>query len=351
MSMEIITAEKPLNYRAGFDSMGSLANRKSITVQLRKDGYVGYGESAPLKGRTESIDESRRCLNKISQTAPFPEKNSQTFLSQLENRPATRHGLHQALLDLRLKRKGQPMHNHFGKECYRADSIDVNDLIPGEPTVHKISESAREGYEVIKVKVDGSNTHRLKQLQDFSKNCTATARLRIDFNESLDDSSFRDVSNRLRSINPDYLEQPFDRHRLAGHACLRRRNLPVALDESLTEFTPSEIAEANAADVLVVKPMILGGLDKAAELVEDCVEHNIKPVITTSMEGAIGRCGTIQLSLSYAEILEACGLVTGKFLRNDPDWESDYLSNGCLSPPRGRGNCLPDDPNIFHPNG
>jgi o-succinylbenzoate synthase len=332
-----------LTYRESFRKNSSLENRQSIIVTVRGPNTTGIGESAPLPEWTEGPEECRKTLQSIRRQGSYSVDDFESVLDQIEDTPAARHGIHQALLDLKSKSKNQSIAEFLRPGVTNPTPIEVNDLIPGDPSLRQLIDSKQSGYRIVKIKIVPDNLDQLETFSFFDSESDGSGRLRIDFNETVNPSYDSDFLETLRSLPLDYVEQPFERTRLPLHADLRKQDITVALDESLSEFTVGEISRSNSADALVIKPMMAGGIDRAETLIEQSLENNLKPVLTTSLEGAVGRAGTTQLARAYSEELAACGLATGNHLRNDRNWEEDHLEEGYLQLPEGTGNGLPAD--------
>lgn len=87
------------------------------------------------------------------------------------------------------------------------------------------------------------------------------------------------------------IEQPLDRHDLAGHARLATRlTTPICLDESLDSPRAARQALADGAcSVVCVKPARLGGLGAALEVVEACTGAGVPLWIGGMYESGYGR--------------------------------------------------------------
>ncbi len=343
MSFRVDLQIRPLIYQDTLRTTQSFKDRQSTLVTVRGSNITGIGESAPLPAWTEGSEECRKTLRSIGQQGPYSLDDFGSVLEQLDGTPAARHGLHQALLDLKSTRQNQSIAGFLRSAGTKPSPIEVNDLIPGTPTFQQLIDSTRNGYRIIKIKVTPDNLDKLRTFSLFESDYDHSARLRIDFNESVKSSRVTNLPEILQSLPLDYVEQPFERTDLQTPAELKEHGIRVALDESLKEFTVDEISRHRAADALVIKPMMVGGIDRARTLIEQTIGNDLEPVLTTSLEGAVGRAGTTQLARAYSEELSACGLATGKHLRNGHNWEKKHLEEGYLQLPERTGNGLPEE--------
>jgi L-alanine-DL-glutamate epimerase-like enolase superfamily enzyme len=342
VTYDLSYSARSLHYKEAFRENLQLNERKSFIVRLDDDVTTGLGEATPLGDRTESSEETEQKLDELVLESPFDSGELDNLLTGLNAFPATRHGISQARYDLLEKNNSKSISDFFGSRTDDKNRVMVNDLIPVQCTIENLVNSMKSDYEVIKVKCTSLESNVLDTIASFSEDHRVGSGFRIDFNEKIPVEAQETLVSRVKSIPLDYLEQPFKRENLDAHQKLRESDVPVALDESLTEYSIDEIATHEAADAIVIKPMTAGGIDRASDIIIECMKNELEPILTTSMEGPVGRAGTIQLALAYSEVLGACGLMTGKFIKEDSNWESEYFDRGYLSPPQTPGNAIPD---------
>jgi L-alanine-DL-glutamate epimerase-like enolase superfamily enzyme len=141
----------------------------------------------------------------------------------------------------------------------------------------------------------------------------------------------------------DYVEQPLPAEDLDGHAALRGRGVDVAVDESLAAYDVEQILEADAADVVVLKPMVLGGPDLAREAAMAAREAGVEPVVSTTIDTVVARTGAVHLAASVPEV-GPCGLATGSMLRSDLAPDPAAVEDGHVTVPQESGLGLPTRP-------
>ena len=66
-------------------------------------------------------------------------------------------------------------------------------------------------------------------------------------------------------------------------------------------------------DVVVLKPMLVGGIRRSLDMARMAAHAGRSVVVTTSLEGAVGRSGAFWVALCAPSVL-ACGLDTGHWL-------------------------------------
>jgi o-succinylbenzoate synthase len=134
----------------------------------------------------------------------------------------------------------------------------------------------------------------------------------------------------------EYVEQPVAD--IAGLAAVRRASdVSVAADESVTDVASVEaIAAARAADIIVIKPTLLGprGAAEVAHVARRC---GLDVVITSLLDTSIGISAAVHLAATLPDPLRACGLATATLLAGDLVSEPPTVVDGCLPVPRGPG--------------
>jgi L-alanine-DL-glutamate epimerase-like enolase superfamily enzyme len=136
----------------------------------------------------------------------------------------------------------------------------------------------------------------------------------------------------MEAFNIDYIEQPLPAEELVDLAELSyHTEIPIAVDESLTDYSSAEkIIENQATDVFVIKPMVSGGFTESKKIINLAKEENIRIVITSSLETNIGRMACLHLAAAN-KITDACGLSTGVLLNEDTT--SPVIENGLIQIP------------------
>jgi O-succinylbenzoate synthase len=156
--------------------------------------------------------------------------------------------------------------------------------------------------------------------------------LRIDANGGYDVSTAIELAKQLaiESIDLQYFEQPVKT--IAELAEVRERlariGTKVAADESVRKASdPLAVAEANAADILVIKAQPLGGITSALEITK---RANLPVTVSSALETSIG----ISMGLHLAAAIEVesfdAGLATVALLTEDVCDEPFIATNSKL---------------------
>lgn len=313
---------------------GRIERRDGFLLEVDIDGTVGFGEATPLAGWTESLSECAAALESVG----APEE----ALTSLEDTPAARHGVSLAVLDARARSAGKPLYRHLGGET-RVEHVPVNATIgDGTPadTAAAADRAVAEGYPALKVKVGArSLAADVARLEAVRESCP-DVELRADANGVWDETTAERAFETFGSLDIAFVEQPLPAENLAGHAALRGGEVGVALDEGLLEHGLDAVLEAGAADVVVCKPMALGGVDRARETALQARAAGVDPVVTTTIDGAVARAAAVHLAASIPD-RRPCGLATGDLLAEDVRPEVAVADEGSMAVPQGKGNIPP----------
>jgi o-succinylbenzoate synthase len=313
---------------------GSIERRDGFLLEVDIDGTEGLGEATPLAGWTESLSECAAALRSV--------EDPLDALTSLESRPAARHGVSLAVLDARARTAGEPLYRHLGGET-RVESVPVNATI-GDGTPADTAAAARravaEGHPALKVKVGArSLAVDIERLEAVRESCP-DVELRADANGAWDEATAERAFEAFEPLDVAFVEQPLPADDLAGHAALRGGEVGVGLDEGLLEHGLAAVLEADAADVVVCKPMALGGVDRARETALKARDAGVDPVVTTTIDGAVARAGAVHLAASIPD-RRPCGLATGDLLAEDVRSDVAVADGGSMAVPQGKGNIPP----------
>ena len=114
--------------------------------------------------------------------------------------------------------------------------------------------------------------------------------LRLDVNGAWDPPTAEERLEAVERFGLEYVEQPLAGDDAEALAELRRRvRVPIAADESVTSVKAArELLDAEAVDVLVVKPARVGGLVVGAEIAALAAERGVPVVVSTLFETGVG---------------------------------------------------------------
>jgi O-succinylbenzoate synthase len=211
-------------------------------------------------------------------------------------------------------------------------SVPVNSIIPMlsvEQTISTVEAAVTNyGMTTFKVKVADSTPEslasdelRVKAVRSTLDRLGIEGKIRIDVNgqwnldQAMQAIPFLDQAAR----GLDYIEQPCST--IAELIDLKNKmqnwNQPIqiAVDESLRLAAKVNVDEIRSgADILVVKAIPLGGVERALDLV---TEIGLPAVVSGSLDTSVGLSSGIALAASIPQLYGACGLGTGTLFAQD----------------------------------
>jgi o-succinylbenzoate synthase len=203
----------------------------------------------------------------------------------------------------------------------------VRDRIPVNATLPAVATDAVEG---VLARFPGCRTVKVKVAErgqvladDVARVAAARAflgpegRVRIDANGGWNVDEAEHALHELAPYDLEYAEQPCASvEELAElRARLHDWDIPVAADESVRKADdPLAVAEALAADLLVIKAQPLGGIHRALRIVRAAaLPVNVSSALDTSIGIAMGA----HLAAALPELPYDCGLATVSLFERD----------------------------------
>lgn len=201
------------------------------------------------------------------------------------------------------------------------DRIPVNATVPAVAADEVAGVLSRfDGCRTAKVKV----AERGQSLADDVARVRAVrgamgpeGRIRLDANGGWNVDEAEHAVHLLAEFDLEYIEQPCASIDELGD--LRERladwDIPVAADESVRKAAdPLAVAQAGAADLLVVKAQPLGGVRRALEIVG---EAGLPAVVSSALETSVGLSMGLALAAALPRLDYDCGLGTASLLAGD----------------------------------
>jgi O-succinylbenzoic acid--CoA ligase len=318
---------QPMRTRSGW-----MTHRRGFLIALSDDeGRRGWGDAACWPGFGASEEEVAGRLGELCSCASLAGlriADQHAVWAWLEGQALPReiaHALELALLDL------------VGQSSGRS----IAELLAPEPaawasTHALVLDAADTAASVLKLKIDGDLDLAESRVAEVRGAARPSARLRIDANGSLDEASACEAIARLARYGIEWIEQPLPAAELAATARVRAfagtLGIKVALDESIaTEADVEQAIACGAADVLVLKPMFIGGLGRTLKLIERARAAGYEAIVTNALESAIGRTGVVHLAAALPGV-HGLGSALTRDLAEAPARRGDRID--C---PRGSG--------------
>jgi o-succinylbenzoate synthase len=330
---------------------GTYGAREGFVVRLEdEEGRIGWGEAMPLpEFGTESPSECEQALrthlSQLRGRTPLPlgegrGEGAEPPGLNLGDRvppathPAARHAVEQALLDLLAQRENLPLSRLLSEEA--REEVQVNALL-GAASPEALADEARqavaEGYETLKLKVAGRPIAEDEaRLSAVRRAVGPNIHLRVDANGAWEETEAGRALKTLSGFNLELCEQPVAAE--AAETLCRLQSsapCPLAADESLAhpEALRTLLESTPTVRILVLKPMVLGGLLPTLALAREAARRGLEAYVTSSLDGVIARAGAAHLAAALPSGRYASGLGVGHLFKNEPE-------NHPFRPVRGR---------------
>jgi L-Ala-D/L-Glu epimerase len=348
--MHVSVHQRTLPLRAPFRTAGWTILEREVLI-LRIDdpisGLSGYGEAAPLRAfGTESFDEAAETLHQFAReyngsdlnALSFSEVTGHLVCDVLQDTPTASYAVETASFDLLARIAEVPLAKLLGADPIPT-SIPVNAVVSGgdmEETLRTAAAALQSGFTCLKLKVGGGqNALDIERVDAVRKLAGSDVIIRLDANGAWDLPTAQHMLEQLAPFSIEYIEQPVaDILELAE---LRRAGIiPIAADESAQRFSDARrLIRDEAADILIIKPMAVGGSARAIYLADDAFGAGMDVVFTSFIDSAIGRNTVAQLCAAMSHFTRHHGLATGSLFATD--FATDTISEGCFLFPQQAG--------------
>jgi len=201
------------------------------------------------------------------------------------------------------------------------DRIRVNATVPAVPADAVAGVLARfPGCRTAKVKVAGGDetlSTDVARVRAVREALGPEGRIRVDANGGWNVDEAEHAIHALAPFDLEYVEQPCPSIDELAEIRLRTKymGIPIAADESVRRVSdPLAVAEAGAADLLVIKAQPLGGIHRALGIIE---RAGLPVVVSSALDTSIGLAMGAHLAASVPNLDYDCGLGTASLLAAD----------------------------------
>ena len=266
-----------------------------IEVVIKKNDYIGRGESTPYLRYGENISNSIEELNKIK---PFIKNGMTRDKLQLKMKPSSaRCALDCAMWDLEAKEKKKEIWQLL-KIKKKPLPLKTTESYGMRPLMQLQSDIKKDNYpSLIKLKANSENVLKIvSAVNQISKQ----SKLIIDFNESLAPNEIIPLSNKLKKFNIIMLEQPLH-EKQDGILSTFKHPIPIGADESC--HTANDLVKLkNKYDYVIIKPGKCGGLTEALKLKRLAEKNKFLTMIVCMFGSSLAVAPAYFLSLDGANI-------------------------------------------------
>jgi len=275
---------------ARFTEEAGLLSRPAWLLDLTDaDGHRGRGLAAPLPGfSAEGADEVTSCLGYLAdhgfQLAFASVDGLRATLEAASWPPSVAHAVEQAGLGLLASREGVTVFELLDA----SDAAVPRHVLVGDGGSAQLAMAT--GAAALKIKVQGGEDP-LKAVREVRQAVGPQMRLHVDVNGHWSAAEADRHLPELEALGVALVEEPVAERDLVALARLRQTtSLTIAADESCRTAADLEalIAE-EAADAVVLKPMLIGGALRTAALAHRAAEAGLEVLITHCFDGPLGQ--------------------------------------------------------------
>lgn len=316
---------------------GTFEARETLLLELTNaDGLHGIGEAAPWPGfGHDALDASEGALHAaLARLARFPEPSVVAPLSGeleplLDAWPAARAAVEGALCDLAARRAGSTLAAWLAGQVALDASAPPLGRVPCsalllETTPEAVHAEALRvraaGYPAAKLKLGASSlADDLARAQAARTGLGPGIRLRGDANGAWTRATAGAAMHALAALDFDYVEQPVPAGDVEGlHALRGLTPVRVAADETASDEQGFRaVVENCAADLVVLKPALLGGPLRTLALAALARAAGVDVVFTHALDTAVGAWQAVHCAAAWADPQAVHGLSTAGLFVTD----------------------------------
>jgi L-alanine-DL-glutamate epimerase-like enolase superfamily enzyme len=220
--------------------------------------------------------------------------------------PFTKAALEMALLDLKGKILGLPVHMLLGG-ARRTGKIPLKFSIGAFSTKEAVRiarHAADLGLRAAKVKVGLAVEEDIARVQAVRSEMGDDFRLAVDANSGWTEADAVRALPALERLGVNALEQPLRRGDFRGCYRLRQRtHIPLMLDESVfTRQDAMEAIRADACDFISIYPGKNGGILKSMEIAQMAAAAGIECTIGSNLEMDLGTAAMLHLAVAMPNL-------------------------------------------------
>lgn len=325
----------------------------ALVYVTTEEGITGCGEIAPLPGQHPTgLVGVLETLGQLAGTVQGRELADllqvlATWSAEQQLPSSLVCGLETALFDALGQACGQSMAvllaEMDGEDAPAPHGrVPVNAVIGGASSEQMVAQARvalESGYICLKLKLAGGLPLMLACVEAVRAACGPAVSLRLDANEGWNFEQASWFLTRCAACDIQYVEQPLPASDLPGMARLRAHSpVPLAADEALTgPGAARRVLAAGAADILILKPQLAGGLQVCRQIVQQASRAGVACVLTSNLEAGVGVAATLHLAAALPQISLPCGLATLRLLEDDLLLAGLSIDQGYMVVPAGCG--------------
>lgn len=332
-------------YKLPFNELVRVKNKELDTREgliiriLTDDGLEGLGEISPLPGLypytlSEVLDQLKNLLPFLSGSSLSSCSNSKgkylpKNISDMDLFSSVRFGLEMAFLNLASLANNTNLGNLITSDCL--EEVKIHGLLQGDvQTVTKLAkELMTKGFVSFKIKGTEDIDSDIKKLTALAKATNNKALFHLDCNQKWNLPDALKLCDQLQKTPLLYIEEPFKNINEVPEF-YQLAMIPIALDETLLTEDFERLKSLDGFEYLIIKPQLVGGIEKTLDLVGRCQALAVAPVISSSFESELGIQTLVQIA-GAINTGQSCGLDTLKYFKESILKEGNTISQATIN--------------------
>ena len=325
----------------------ALEKREGVIIQVIADnGYMGFGEAAPLAGMSaEPLKKTIHQLDRLKEELcmlqlPMGGDDLLKFLSIRFGAdflvPSVRFGLESAFLSMVAHASKMSVAQFLGQKD--PATVFCAGLLQGgyhEVRMQLMALRAR-GYKIFELKVGSRNIPLdIQKVEGLKELMAPEEHLRINVDGEWSPQEAVIFAESIGKNQIDFLEEPsFDI--ALWEEIYGKTDIPLAIGESLAKIKIEDLECSQAISVIVVRPMITGGISGFCDVLRLAKEMGKRVVVGGTFESGVGQMMLANLATMTGQ---AAALGCSTWLKTDllatplTDWGGVIFSENLLMGP------------------
>lgn len=274
------------------------SHRRGLLVRVSTEqGHAGWGDAAPLPGfsaesRSEVEVHARSALSHwpgmhLSEFEEGLVDGMEGLPLDVDSPSSFRFAMESAAVEVLAAVHETAVPDILGEP---RQAVTLNALLPRADANARAQALRwqREGYQAIKVKVGGRGVEEdVARVRAVREALDASVALRVDANRAWSLDEAVTFAENVQDLDIAYVEEPLADPTLLSTLVSDTR-LPVALDETTRETTPSILRDLTGVSAVVLKPTLLGGLQRTWNWGSVARETDTTRVLSAAYESGVG---------------------------------------------------------------
>lgn len=291
------TYQLPLNQILNINNQ-IIESRQGVIIRLTDElGNEGVGEIAPVPGvhqehYADILNQIKTVGIDLLNTDQIDTKKLFESIRQIEGirswYPSVRFGIESAMINLAMMSE-QDLSNLVEDHPIR-NKISVNALVTGDTDtiLNIVAQKLAENFKCIKIKIGRNAIEKeIDLVQSVDKVIKNKATLRLDANRAWGIKTAITFINGIKNCNIEYIEEPL-LNPVQLSELATQTDIPFALDESITDKSFDFIKSDLRIRALVIKPTVIGSLDKTFRLLKYAKKTGLTAVISDTYSSGVG---------------------------------------------------------------